>query len=156
MRFQVEWVYKLSPDFSQVHPEKGGGGGWRSRETHIGCNVVWQRMNIVGQLDLWVDKSDTFTIVGLIMNCLPVVHTGFGIHSEGDLIKGTVAAAAYCCDTGPAHQSCVFAQPRIHGQATHLCSDLTMPLFELLTQCYTCMYVCSEGMDRVGRAGLGE
>ena len=30
--------------------------------------------------------------------------TGLGSHSEGDLISGTVAAAAYCCDIGPVHQ----------------------------------------------------
>ena len=27
--------------------------------------------------------------------------TGFGNHKEGDFMRGTVAAEAYCCDIGP-------------------------------------------------------
>ena len=50
--------------------------------------------------------------------------TGFGSHNDGDLIKGTVAAAAYCCEMGPATLST--SHLRIFGR------DIPIPCCELL------------------------
>jgi hypothetical protein len=88
MCFQVEWVDELflaflglSTEWKLTYAVISSGRGW----TSFGSSIC--------PLDESMDPENK-----------EGWHTGFGIQREGDLIRGTVAAAAYCWDTGPVCQ----------------------------------------------------
>lgn len=55
---------------------------------HVGGDILWQGVNVTRELDLLLsDKA---------VSAVDRELTGLGNQREGDLISGTVAAAAYC------------------------------------------------------------